>query len=448
MKTLELEQLSTFPQELFFDGEKKTPTTNRLDQTPRCLPFENKHFPVLSPTEVNFLAGRIAQGDQAAKDKLVLHNMGLVYSVAQRYWKSSLPIEDLVQEGVFGLMRAAERYDPSLGNTFSTYAVAWIRHFVRQAAIESGPLIRLPTYMRARVWNILSTIDELLEQGIRPTPDRIATRLDMKVETVQRALIVLSEQQHTSLDAPILSSEDGTDATTVGELVLDTSIAEPILVLEARQRLTEAIQQIGRLLDWVWTEFSERNYQIFVAVYGLDSDRHRKTLESVGQCFSVTRERIRQVVQDIWERSTPILSKETFLHFLENVHLLEELAGTEIIWSEVLSRAIKRPVPIHQQTRDVEFALLKERMRMLQATAKERLTEAQYAVFNHHYGLEIGGRKQTLVVTARELGMSQPGVMGALARAWRNLSPYARHINRQKVDLWLEALERIRKESG
>ncbi len=447
MKDIESDGWSSDAVIPLFDRDGSAPAKRAVRNVPSALPFERKRYPLLSQTEVNALCARIAQGDQAAKDKLVVHNMGLAYSIARRYLKSGVPYEDLVQEGAFGVMKAVERFDPSRGYAFSTYATWWIRRYIVREAVEASSLIRLPVYMQVRVGKVLGAMDKLLTQGVIPTVDQLARALGFESQTVEQALVVFSERQCVSLDAPMMHGHEGTEST-MGEIIPDSSAPGPSIVLEARQQLLRTVSQIGDLLGAISSTFGERDYQVFVARYGLDAGREQRTFADVGAIFSITRERVRQVIQRVWQRFGNHISETDFTRFLGGAPALEELAGMELCWQNLpIKMAEPQPNPMTSKEAE-QHALLIERMRMLRATARERLADVQYTVFSHHYGLEVGGRWQTQVETAVTLGLSKPSVHYHLNRSWCFLSSYARHFNRENVNQWVKAISRTEKASG
>lgn len=450
MKTLESDSVPSDNFAAQFDepesGSADGESGSIIDQP---LPSERKRLPLLSQAEVNALAARIADGDQAAKNKLVLHNMGLAHMVAHSYrWSGSFSHFDLVQEGVFGLMIAAEKYNPALGNTFSTYALHWVRNTISQALVDKGHLIRVPTVTASLATKVQRAMDRLAEQGTSPTVPRVAALIGVKPTRLKLAMAALTVRYPWSLDATVPSGQNE-DGQALIDYVVDTSHSRPETVLEARDELLETINRIRDLLRWIRNRFSDRDYRIFTGYYGLDAARQEKTLEELACRYSVTRQRVQQIIRTVWQKSWKShISQEALQYFLDEGAQLEELAAMEVDWQELVSSIPVLPRPDPAARKEAPCALLIERMQMLRVTAKERLRPSDYLVFNEHYGLEVGGEQQAFAVTAAKFRMSIGGVRMSINRSWRHLLPYARHFNRQKTRVWLAERSRIRKTSG
>jgi RNA polymerase primary sigma factor len=191
------------------------------------------------------LSRKARSGDKRARRRLIEKNLRLVVSVAKRYRGLGLPFEDLIQEGNIGLMTAVEKFEPEMGNRFSTYATWWIRQAVQRAVADKGRTVRVPVHMGEKLRRLARTRGELAsELGREPTDAELAERLGWTEEEARFTMRVLMDV--TSLNRPV-SPEDG--ASGVGELVADEQAsrvaeevveeAETALLFEALGRLPE-----------------------------------------------------------------------------------------------------------------------------------------------------------------------------------------------------------------
>jgi RNA polymerase primary sigma factor len=250
----------------------------------------------LTPQHKVALQADVERG-QAAYHHLTQANLRLVVSIAKKYIGRGLTLMDLVQEGNIGLMRAVEKYDPSRGNRFSTYATWWIRQAVSRALAERSRTIRLPVHVTESIGQIKRAADKLAQAFERqPTAAEIATALGQPVDKIAQVLAVL--QQPISLETPIGEDQE----STLGALLADPG-QEPALEAASRDLLRRDMAN-------ALSELSERERKVLTLRYGLADGQHR-TLEDVGKQIGMTRERARQIEAEALRR---IRASETWRH--------------------------------------------------------------------------------------------------------------------------------------
>ena len=224
---------------------------------------------LLTPEEELNLGRRARAGDARARACLIEKNLRLVVSVAKNYRGYGLPFEDLMQEGNVGLVKAADRFDPELGNRFSTYAIWWIRQAILRSIEDKGRAIRLPTHAQVRARNAARARNELAATlGREPVDEEVAERLGWTVGEVRAVGWLLPEV--LSLERPV-GAED--DSMEMGEFLEDEQASEiPKAVIRQLEntRLGEAMG-----------EMSDRERHVLVRRYGLD-DRAPATLAELG----------------------------------------------------------------------------------------------------------------------------------------------------------------------
>ena len=254
------------------------------DDSVRLYLREIGKIPLLTPEEEADLAKRIVKGDKKAKDKMVESNMRLVVSIAKRYGGRGLDFLDLIQEGNTGLLRAVEKFDPSKGFKFSTYATWWVRQAITRAIADQARTIRIPVHMVETINKVLRTTRKLTaELNREPTNEEIAKALDMEPEKVDYVMRI--KQDIASLDASIGREGDDEDSV-LGDFVEDEERDSPE-DSAANQILKEQLSEIIATL-------TDREQKIIRLRFGIGGGRPH-TLEEVGAEFDVTRERIRQI---------------------------------------------------------------------------------------------------------------------------------------------------------
>jgi RNA polymerase primary sigma factor len=252
------------------------------DDSVRLYLREIGKIPLLNAEEELALAQRVVAGDKDAKDKMAEANMRLVVSIAKRYVGRGLDLLDLIQEGNTGLLRAVEKFDPDKGFKFSTYATWWIRQAITRAIADQARTIRIPVHMVETINKLLRTQRRLTQELNRePSNEEIAAAMEIEVDKVEHIMKI--KQDISSLDASIRDDEE---ESVLADFIEDEDTISPE-DSATNQLLKEQVKDMLAAL-------TEREQKIIKLRFGLE-DGKQHTLEEVGQEFSVTRERIRQI---------------------------------------------------------------------------------------------------------------------------------------------------------
>src|SRR5512138_209900 len=256
--------------------------TNRESQSLEKYLQEIGKVDLITPEEEVKLARLIKQGDQKALDRLTKANLRFVVSVAKQYQNQGLSLPDLINEGNLGLIKAAQRFDETRGFKFISYAVWWIRQSILQALAEQSRIVRLPLNkvgLTNRIQKAFSTLEQQFER--EPSAEELAEMLDMDLDEVTSSLGI--NARHVSMDSPMSEGEENT--------LLDV-LENP----NAEQTDGELIhkESLKTEIERSLTTLTERQKEVICYFFGIGVD-HPMSLEDIGEKFSLTRERVRQI---------------------------------------------------------------------------------------------------------------------------------------------------------
>src|SRR5476651_1755501 len=254
--------------------------TNRESQSLDKYLSEIAKVDMITAQEEVVLAQKIREGDKVALERLAKANLRFVVSVAKQYQNQGLTLGDLINEGNLGLIKAAGRFDETKGFKFISYAVWWIRQSILTAVAEQSRIVRLPLNQVGSL-NKIRKSSSLLEQQLEraPTPEELAENLETTAEKIADALS--NSGRHISVDAPFVAGEEN---TLLDVLQSNIAGADNDLMIDS------LAQEIKRSLGIL----SERERQVLVLFFGLNSIAAH-SLEEIGEKFSLTRERVRQI---------------------------------------------------------------------------------------------------------------------------------------------------------
>ncbi len=256
------------------DREIEAIESEVIDDAVRWWVQQARRIPRLTPEQEQELTRRVREGDESARERLILSNLRLVIAVARHYTGRGLPLADLIQEGNLGLMKAVAHFRPEKGTRFSTYATWWIRHQIGRALQEQTSLVRLPAHLMKALRRVRQTAAMLQQElGRNPSLNEVAQHTGMSVEQVSNLLNTIARP--ISLETPIGDSEE----TTMLDLLIDEPPSEIDMEID-----------LERLL----TVLNEKEREVIRLRYGV-GDATPLTLEEIGQRLHLSRERVRQL---------------------------------------------------------------------------------------------------------------------------------------------------------
>ena len=276
--------------------------TNRESQSlDKYLQEIGKVDLITSDEEVK-LAQRIRDGDQMALEKLTKANLRFVVSVAKQYQNNGLTLGDLINEGNVGLIKAAKRFDETRGFKFISYAVWWIRQSIMQALAEQSRIVRLPLNRVGSLNKISKTFSDLEQKFQRePSPEELAEVLEVTTEEVVDTLKVGG--RHVSMNAPFVQGEENSLLDVLENNSEETPDAE-LMVDSLRREVLRALSTL-----------TQREADVIAYYFGLNG-MHAMTLEEIGEKFSLTRERVRQIKEKATRRLRQSSRSKTLKSYL------------------------------------------------------------------------------------------------------------------------------------
>jgi RNA polymerase primary sigma factor len=292
---------------------------------------EIRATPLLTIEEEIELATRIKRGDAAARERMIKANLRLVVTIAFYYNNLGLSLLDLISEGNLGLIKAVERFDPTKGGKLSTYAAWWIKQSMKRALANQGKTIRLPVHLIDTISRMRKTVAALTEQlGREPDNEEIAIELQVPVYKI--ALLRTLSVRPASLDAAL---SDDADAGVLGDIVGDDNAVSPNQSL-LDKGLRDDLRDMVASLD-------ARSAEILKLRFGLNGEE-AMTLEEIGRKFRITRERVRQLLNQSLKCLRRQLEQRDRLRSRDDVEAEERAERRAQVFREFLAQQAARCV--------------------------------------------------------------------------------------------------------
>ncbi len=279
------------------EEERESGLSDHSDDAIKLYLKEIQKTTLLTAEDERMLARRISEGDMAARDRMIESNLRLVVKIAKRYMNRGLPFLDLIEEGNMGLIKAVERFKLSKECRFSTYATWWIRQSIERALVNQSRTIRLPVHVSDDINKFIKISRELIHQMNRePQVKEIAEAMGVDPSYIRRLMVLVKKTY--SIEHPMGENNDYSLIDTIED---SRSVDPSVLITD--------LNKYGYVLEWLDT-LSPNEREILTLRFGLD-DREPQTLDTIGQRFGVTRERIRQIEAKSLEKLRIIMeSKE------------------------------------------------------------------------------------------------------------------------------------------
>ena len=251
---------------------------------------------LLNSDEEKDLAHRIENGDNEARDQMVRANLRLVVNIARSYTGKGLSLQDLIEEGNLGLLRAVEGFDPSMNTRFSTYASYWIKQSIKRALVNTAKTIRIPAYMVELLAKWRRASAKLQEEmGRAPTQEEIAKVLGLpkkKLNIIKKAIRIYNSVPQT----------DQTEAGwSIDEMLMDGRSKTPDTEMVETDDLQHVLQMLNKM--------DQREATVLRMRFGLDNEEP-KTLKEIGERLGLTRERVRQIESEALSKLNESLTAE------------------------------------------------------------------------------------------------------------------------------------------
>jgi RNA polymerase primary sigma factor len=251
---------------------------------------------LLTADQEKALARQIGEGSTEARDQMVRANLRLVVNIARGYTGKGLALQDLIEEGNLGLLRAVEGFDPTMNTRFSTYASYWIKQSIKRALVNTAKTIRIPAYMVELLAKWRRATNKLNDElGRPPTHEEVARFMGLpkkKLNIIKKAIRVYNAAPQT---------DQGEQGWSIDEMLQDSRSKTP----DTEMVETDDLKHVMVLLD----KMDKREATVLRMRFGLD-DEEPKTLKEIGECLGLTRERVRQIESEALAKLSDNLSVE------------------------------------------------------------------------------------------------------------------------------------------